>query len=95
MPQRIGSLRWFVFVLFLWSIPLIAVGCAQGEREVTATPEIQSTFVDEATPPPSMETPTTQAMMAPDFTLRDLEGHEVSLSQFRGRPVMLFFWATW
>lgn len=95
MLQKIGSLRWFVFVLFLWSFPLIAVGCAQGKREVTATPKIESTFVDEATPSPAMETPTAQAMMAPDFTLRDLEGREVSLSQFRGRSVMLFFWATW
>lgn len=95
MPQRIGSLRWFVFVLFLWSLSLIAVGCAPGEKEATATPEMEPSFVDEGTPSPSMETPTAQAMMAPDFTLRDLEGREVSLSQFRGRPVMLFFWATW
>ena len=53
MPQRIGSFRWFVFVLFLWSIPLIATGCAPGEREATATPEIESTFADEGPPSPS------------------------------------------
>lgn len=32
---------------------------------------------------------------APDFTLPDLGGQQVSLSQFRGRIVMLDFWATW
>jgi cytochrome oxidase Cu insertion factor (SCO1/SenC/PrrC family) len=32
---------------------------------------------------------------APDFTLVNLEGKKVSLSQFRGRPVLLYFWATW
>ena len=30
---------------------------------------------------------------AADFTLKDLAGTEVSLSDFRGRPVLLSFWA--
>ena len=33
--------------------------------------------------------------LAPDFTLRDLKGNQVSLSDFRGQPVVLNFWATW
>lgn len=32
---------------------------------------------------------------APDFTLRDLDGQSVSLSQFRGKAVLLDFWASW
>jgi len=32
---------------------------------------------------------------APDFTLMTLDGMEVSLSQFRGQPVLINFWATW
>jgi Tfp pilus assembly protein PilF/peroxiredoxin len=32
---------------------------------------------------------------APEFSLRDLEGHEHALSDFRGRPGILLFWATW
>ena len=32
---------------------------------------------------------------APDFQLFNLEGQAISLSDFRGKPVFLNFWATW
>jgi peroxiredoxin len=32
---------------------------------------------------------------APDFSLKTLDGRDVSLSSLRGRPVMVNFWATW
>ncbi len=32
---------------------------------------------------------------APDFTLVDLNGNEVTLSDFRGKTVFINFWATW
>jgi cytochrome c biogenesis protein CcmG/thiol:disulfide interchange protein DsbE len=32
---------------------------------------------------------------APNFELKDLNGKTVSLSAFRGHPVILDFWATW
>jgi peroxiredoxin len=32
---------------------------------------------------------------APDFQLPNLEGQPISLSDFRGKPVLLNFWATW
>jgi peroxiredoxin/outer membrane lipoprotein-sorting protein len=32
---------------------------------------------------------------APDFSLLDLEGQEVKLSQLKGKVVLLNFWATW
>ena len=33
--------------------------------------------------------------VAPDFTLPDLEGNQISLSSYKGRVVLLNFWATW
>ena len=32
---------------------------------------------------------------APDFRVQDLEGNEVSLQDFRGKFVVINFWATW
>jgi peroxiredoxin len=32
---------------------------------------------------------------APNFTLKDLKGETISLSQFRGKKVILNFWASW
>ena len=32
---------------------------------------------------------------APDFTVLDANGNKVQLSDFRGKPVVLNFWATW
>jgi len=33
--------------------------------------------------------------LAPDFTVVDAEGREYKLSDFRGKPVILNFWASW
>ncbi len=33
--------------------------------------------------------------VAPDFTLQNLEGQAVKLSDFGGKPVLINFWATW
>ncbi|NRG48067.1 TlpA family protein disulfide reductase, partial [Bacillus sp. CRN 9] len=32
---------------------------------------------------------------APDFSLKDLSGQSISLSDYRGKKVILNFWATW
>lgn len=33
--------------------------------------------------------------LAPDFTVTDTDGNNVKLSDFKGKPVVLNFWATW
>jgi peroxiredoxin len=33
--------------------------------------------------------------VAPDFTLNDLKGNQISLSEYKGKVLFLNFWATW
>ena len=37
----------------------------------------------------------TERLAAPGFVLPGLDGRSVSLSELRGRGVLLYFWATW
>jgi peroxiredoxin len=45
--------------------------------------------------PAGQEVAPRKGELAPDFTLVDLDGNQVSLSDFRGRPVLINFWAGW
>lgn len=44
---------------------------------------------------PSSDEVSPSSGSAPDFTLRDVDGRDVRLSDFEGRVVVLDFWATW
>ena len=61
-----------------------------------ATPNITkpttSNLTQAATPNPQNEM---IGKPAPDFQLTDMNGKSVSLSDFRGKAVLLNFWATW
>lgn len=52
-----------------------------------------------ATTPTVVEDPTAeteaQRTPAPDFTVYDLDGNSHTLSEFKGKPVILNFWASW
>lgn len=48
-----------------------------------------------ATQPTSETEGESKANEAPDFTVYDLEGNPHKLSDFRGKPVILNFWASW
>jgi thiol-disulfide isomerase/thioredoxin len=41
------------------------------------------------------DAPSMVGKLAPGFTLVTLEGKKVSLSDYKGRPVLVNFWATW
>lgn len=43
----------------------------------------------------SSESTENQLTQAPDFTVYDLDGNEVNLSDFFGKPIIVNFWASW
>jgi len=51
--------------------------------------------------PPDETNPTTPVEgtqvgeLAPDFQLQNLDGQDISLSDLRGKPVLINFWASW
>ncbi len=67
----------------------------QQEEHVLMLPDVPQKPGDEAidaktdSPSPLLYKP------APQFTLSNLDGKKVSLSDFKGRPVVVNFWATW
>ena len=73
---------------FIW----ISIGLFAASPVVTA-------YGAQAEPPVQTQISNRQAVKigdeAPNFHLRDLDGHVTSLSQFRGKVVLLNFWATW
>ncbi len=48
-----------------------------------------------AEPPSPFAVERLTGQRAPDFTLNDINGNKVSLSAFKGKVILLHFWATW
>ncbi len=63
------------------------------EKLFVFTPPEGATEVAELSP--FGRTSTLLGKPAPDFTLKDLDGHDVSLKDLIGKTVLLNFWATW
>lgn len=51
----------------------------------TAAPDFAAVDIQRYEPPKA----------APEFALPNLEGRQVRLSEFKGKVVLLFYWATW
>ena len=61
---------------------LVVQGCKSSSQPITSNGQEATAVVN-------------AGESAPDFTLVDLEGNQVSLSDFRGKTVFVNFWATW
>ena len=84
--------------LLVWT--LVLSGCAAGVDVVPAvlgqgarpTPTRVLTAAQAASATARAQV---AAMPAPDFTLPTLDGEDITLSDLRGRAVLINFWATW
>jgi hypothetical protein len=70
--------------------PMVSPSATLKTDPVEPTVEIAT-----ATPTADLPVAPVPGARAPDFTLTDLNGNEVSLSGLRGQVVLLNFWATW
>ena len=61
----------------------------------TTTPSTAAKDTEPASEPENTGETQTEQTQAPDFTVYDVEGNEVRLSDFFGKPIVLNFWASW
>lgn len=73
------ALKKSIFVVALLAIGLSA--CSAGGSAERAVPDLEVAPVENA--------------LAPDFKLTDMAGNVVQLSDYRGKVVLVNFWATW
>lgn len=70
----------------------------QGEQMLlvpaNAPPATDATSAETADSEDAYTTPL-NGQQAPNFTLQDLSGQNVSLASFKGHPMVVDFWATW
>ncbi len=67
-------------------------------RSLTVVLAVTAAILTACSPPArhaSRVKPSGQRHAAPDFTLQDSSGRSVRLSDYRGKVVLLNFWATW
>jgi peroxiredoxin len=86
--------KLFCLILVLM---FIVAGCKKKEPEPQQQAEQAEVKAEEKTTQPLADKapPGPSAKSAPSFTLQDLNGKTVSLSDFKGKVVVLDFWATW
>lgn len=89
------EIKWLilagVFVVFLAGAYFLYNNLsAQVQMDTLVTQPVQETQSE--TIPEETEQ---EKILAPDFTVYDLEGNAYKLSDFRGKPVILNFWASW
>ncbi|MFD1018307.1 TlpA family protein disulfide reductase [Thalassobacillus hwangdonensis] len=83
-------------LLVLFSVVLFNVNAKEeqdGPNEYNVSGNTEQTGT--AITPPNAASGLQVGDVAPDFTLENLEGEEVTLSDLKGKKVFLNFWATW
>ena len=81
----------FVLLLVLASLLYARLGGDSGRLMAESEPAGSTPAAD----PAADAAPTPTPAMAPDFTVYDADGEPVRLSDFRGTPVVINFWASW
>ncbi|MDA2927854.1 TlpA family protein disulfide reductase [Acidobacteria bacterium AH-259-G07] len=89
-PKASNPGRRLLTALIASLLVLSACGSEQTEARTAKTPKMGTTDNAENT-----EKATLGLGRMPDFELKDLEGNLVSSAQFKGKVLMVDFWASW
>lgn len=73
---------WYRFIVPLLAVLVLAA--RSQEKQASTKPSVEKS-----------SSATSSRIAAPTFTLQDAQGQSVSLSDYRGKVIILDFWATW
>jgi len=95
MTRRFAAL--LLALTLVGSSAVFLVGCSEGGGEVedATTPAAEQTEVSESAESVAGDVGAAPGQVPPPFTLKDLDGGDVSLTDFEGKVVVLDLWATW
>ena len=88
MIRILNVVNLFIKSRLLLVLALIAVGCennsAQNRVSNSSKSKKANNLIDNK-----------NLVLAPDFTLANLDGERISMNQYKGKVVLLNFWGTW
>ena len=84
--------RSLLRVLLVVIAPLFVVGLVGCEGKKESNPDKKKSEISSTQ---KLKESPQEGFLAPHFSLQDLGGTQISLSDFRGKVVLLNFWATW
>ncbi len=85
-----------ICICLMLALLLSLIACSTDSESATTTAsETAAETTDPANPTDTTAPATPEKLEAPDFSAIDRDGNTVRLSDFRGKPVVLNFWASW
>jgi thiol-disulfide isomerase/thioredoxin len=89
--MKIYPIRFLTAILAVLLL-LTASACTPADGGLETLPAEDK---ETSAPSDTAETEDPSANAVPDFTILDMDGNEVKLSDFFGKPIVLNFWASW
>ena len=98
--------KYYLLLILVLAVSITIVGCSSETNKENAQVQDEVSKEENIVSPPEDETSENvnsedsmpeiaSGKLAPNFTLKNLKGEEVSLEDYRGKLVLVNFWATW
>lgn len=92
--KKQNPLRLWILVALLVAVIAAMIFLPEGES-IPAEKATEQQAETEAKPDPEQATLIKAGMEAPDFTVEMFDGSKLTLSELKGKVVLVNFWATW